>query len=121
MTGGCRRAVQALEELFHREELLIEKRTKRKQLAQVDIAPMIRDIAFTQEKNLLRAFVTVQAQNPGLNPQLLEKAIARYLPELTPDFVRVRRRSCWTPPARCSDDPITRRASPLRVIFLPRR
>ena len=57
-------AVQALEELFHRQELLIEKRTKRKQLA----------------------------QNPGLNPQLLEKAIARYLPELTPDFVRVRRR-----------------------------
>ena len=83
---------QALEELFHRQELLIEKRTKRKQLAQVDIAPMIRDIAFAQEENLLRVFVTVQAQNPGLNPQLLEKAIARYLPELTPDFVRVRRR-----------------------------
>ena len=85
-------AVQALEELFHRQELLIEKRTKRKQLAQVDIAPMIRDIAFAQEENLLRVLVTVQAQNPGLNPQLLEKAIARYLPELTPDFVRVRRR-----------------------------
>ena len=85
-------AVQALGELFHRQELLIEKRTKRKQLAQVDIAPMIRDIAFAQEENLLRVLVTVQAQNPGLNPQLLEKAIARYLPELTPDFVRVRRR-----------------------------
>ena len=85
-------AVQALEELFHRQELLIEKRTKRKQLAQVDIVPMIRDIAFAQEENLLRVLVTVQAQNPGLNPQLLEKAIARYLPELTPDFVRVRRR-----------------------------
>ena len=85
-------AVQAREELFHRQELLIEKRTKRKQLAEVDIAPMIRDIAFAQEENLLRVFVTVQAQNPGLNPQLLEKAIARYLPELTPDFVRVRRR-----------------------------
>ena len=85
-------AAEALTELFHRPELLIEKRTKRKQLAQVDIAPMIRDIAFAQEENLLRVFVTVQAQNPGLNPQLLEKAIARYLPELTPDFVRVRRR-----------------------------
>lgn len=84
--------MQALEELFHRQELLIEKRTKRKQLAQVDIAPMIRDIAFAQEENLLRVLVTVQAQNPGLNPQLLEKAIARYLPKLTPDFVRVRRR-----------------------------
>lgn len=69
-------AVQALEELFHRQELLIEKRTKRKQLAEVDIAPMIRDIAFAQEENLLRVLVTVQAQNPGLNPQLLEKAIA---------------------------------------------
>ena len=84
-------AVQALEELFHRQELLIEKRTKRKQLAQVDIAPMIRDIAFAQEENLLRVFVTVQAQNPGLNPAYLAQAIERELPSLKPDFVRVRR------------------------------
>ena len=82
----------ALRALFARETLMIEKRTKRKQLVEVDIAPMIRDISFTQGENVLRAAVTVQAQNPGLNPQLLEKAIARYLPELTPDFVRVRRR-----------------------------
>ena len=85
-------AAEALMELFHRPELLIEKRTKRKQLAEVDIAPMIRSIAFAEEKNLLRAAVTVRAQNPGLNPQLLEKAIARYRPDLSPDFVRVRRR-----------------------------
>ena len=71
-------AAQALTELLRRRELLIEKRTKRKQLAEVDIAPMIRDISFTQGENVLRAAVTVQAQNPGLNPQLLEKAIARY-------------------------------------------
>ena len=37
--------------------------------------------------------MTVLAQNPGLNPQLLEKAVERYLPELTPDFLRVRRRA----------------------------
>lgn len=85
-------AVAALTELFERPELLIEKRTKRKELAQVDIAPMIRDIAFSEEKGLLRAFVTVQAQNPGLNPQLLERAILRYLPDCAPDFLRVRRR-----------------------------
>lgn len=85
-------AVAALTELFGRPELLIEKRTKRKELAQVDIAPMIRDIAFSKEKGLLRAFVTVQAQNPGLNPQLLERAIGRYLPDCAPDFLRVRRR-----------------------------
>ena len=82
----------ALRALFARETLMIEKRTKRKQLAEVDIAPMIRSIAFAEEKNLLRAAVTVRAQNPGLNPQLLEKAIARYRPDLSPDFVRVRRR-----------------------------
>ena len=85
-------AAQALTELLRRRELLIEKRTKRKQLAEVDIAPMIRSIAFAEEENLLRAAVTVRAQNPGLNPQLLEKAVERYAPELTPDFVRVRRR-----------------------------
>ena len=85
-------AAEALMDLFHRPELLIEKRTKRKQLAEVDIAPMIRSIAFAEEKNLLRAAVAVRAQNPGLNPQLLEKAIARYRPDLSPDFVRVRRR-----------------------------
>ena len=53
---------------------------------------LIRSIAFAEEKALLRAAVTVRAQNPGLNPQLLEKAIARYRPDLSPDFVRVRRR-----------------------------
>ena len=37
--------------------------------------------------------MTVLAQNPGLNPQLLEKAVVRYLPDLTPDFLRVRRRA----------------------------
>ena len=83
-------AAEALTELFHRPELLIEKRTKRKQLAEVDIAPMIRSIAFAEEENLLRAAVTVRAQNPGLNPQLLEKAIARYRPDLSPAG------SCWT-------------------------
>ena len=35
--------------------------------------------------------MTVRAQNPGLKPQLLEKAIAKYRPDLQPDFMRVRR------------------------------
>ena len=85
-------AVDALRALFAREELIIQKRTKRKELADVDIAPMIREISFAEEAGMIRAFVTVQAQNPGLNPALLEKAIVRYLPQLAPDFVRVRRK-----------------------------
>ena len=85
-------AVQKLTELFSREELIIQKRTKRKEMADVDIAPMIHSVELTEGENVVRGTVVVQAQNPGLNPQLLERAIANTLPELVPDFVRVRRR-----------------------------
>lgn len=85
-------AAERLTELFGREELIIQKRTKRKEMADVDIAPMIRSISLEQDEHVVRGTVVVQAQNPGLNPQLLERGIANYLPELTPDFVRVRRR-----------------------------
>ncbi|MBE6919392.1 MAG: DUF2344 domain-containing protein [Ruminococcaceae bacterium] len=85
-------AAEKLTELFGREELIIQKRTKRKELADVDIAPMIHSVELREEEGKVCGTVVVQAQNPGLNPQLLEKAIANYLPELTPDFVRVRRK-----------------------------
>ena len=85
-------AVDALQALFAREEIIIEKRTKRKELAQVDIAPMLQSVDLRAGEKAIYATVVVQAQNPGLNPQLLEKAIAAHLPALTPDFVRVRRR-----------------------------
>ena len=85
-------AAEAITALLHRPELVIQKRTKRKDLADVDIAPMIKEVSFTAGEGVVAGTVTVQAQNPGLNPQLLEKAIARYLPELAPDFTRIRRR-----------------------------
>ena len=85
-------AAEAITALLRRPELVIQKRTKRKDLADVDIAPMIKGVSFTAGEGVVTGTVTVQAQNPGLNPQLLEKAIARYLPELAPDFTRIRRR-----------------------------
>ena len=85
-------AAEAIHGLLHRESLIIEKRTKRKELAEVDIAPMILDAAVTEGENALHIDLKVQAQNPGLNPQLIEKAIARELPQLMPDFIRVRRK-----------------------------
>ena len=84
-------AADALRELLARSELIIQKRTKRKELADVDIAPMIGSVELSEEPHLIRGIVTVRAQNPGLNPQLLEKAIAKYRPDLQPDFMRVRR------------------------------
>ena len=90
--GGPADAAEAITALLRRPELVIQKRTKRKDLADVDIAPMIKEVSFTAGEGACTGPVTVQAQNPGLNPQLLEKAIARYLPELAPDFTRIRRR-----------------------------
>ena len=91
-SGVPENAAGRLQELLSRRELIIQKRTKRKDLADVDIAPMILRTDWRAEKCALVGTVVVQAQNPGLNPQLLEKAIARYRPDLSPDFVRVRRR-----------------------------
>ena len=84
-------AAEKLRELFSRGELIVAKRTKRKDLAEVDIAPMLRRAEVAEGEGIIRLDVTVQAQNPGVNPQLLAQAAERYLPELTPDFVRVRR------------------------------
>lgn len=84
-------AVERLNELFGRKELIIQKRTKRKEMADVDIAPLIHRVQWQEEECRLVCTVLVQAQNPGLNPQLLGRAIETYLPALTPNFVRVRR------------------------------
>lgn len=89
--GVPENAAGRMQELLSRRELIIQKRTKRKDLADVDIAPMILRTDWRAEKCALVGTVVVQAQNPGLNPQLLEKAVERYAPELTPDFTRVRR------------------------------
>ena len=90
--GVPENGAEQLRELFAREELIIQKRTKRKEMADVDIAPMIHSVELREEEGKICAQVVVQAQNPGINPQLLERAVVAYLPELTPDFVRVRRR-----------------------------
>lgn len=89
--GVPENADKKLAELFGREELIIQKRTKRKEMADVNIAPMILRTDWTAGERSLKCIALVQAQNPGLNPQHMEKAVERYLPELTPDFVRVRR------------------------------
>mgnify|MGYP000970184992 CR=1 FL=1 len=90
-SGIPENAAQRLQELLSRREIIIQKRTKRKDMADVDIAPMILRTDWREGENALIGTVLVQAQNPGLNPQLLEKAVERYAPELAPDFTRVRR------------------------------
>lgn len=84
-------AVERLRELFARGEVLVEKRTKHKELAQINVVPLIHSIEWSAGENLVTADVIVAAQNPGLNPALLASAVAAQLPELAADFARVRR------------------------------
>ena len=88
-------AIERITALFERDEVLVEKKTKHKDLTEINIRAMIDTLAFTAKEKKLCAGVTVMAQNPGLNPALIGVAIARYLPDLAPDFVRVRRRALY--------------------------
>ena len=73
------------------EQVVVEKRNKKKQMVDTDIRPMIRSVEAEEGDGEVILHVTVQAQNPGVNPALLAAAVTRHLPHLSPDFVRVRR------------------------------
>ena len=84
-------AAERIRGLFTGESVVIQKRTKRKAMADIDIRPMLYELSISEEPNLLRLEAVVAAQNPGLNPALLSGAVETYMPELAPDFVQVRR------------------------------
>lgn len=89
--GTPRGAAEAIRGLLLGEQVVVEKRNKRKQMADVDIRPMIRSVEAEERENLLTLRAVVRAQDPGVNPALLAKAAERHLPEYRPDFVRVHR------------------------------
>ena len=73
------------------ESVIVAKRNKKKQLVDADIRPMIESVTPEEREGAVVLHVTVQGQNPGVNPALLAAAVERHLPALKPDFVRVRR------------------------------
>ena len=72
-------------------EVVVARRNKKKQMVDMDIRPMIRSVAVERGEGVVMMETVVQAQNPGVNPALLAAAVERHLPDLKPDFVRVRR------------------------------
>ena len=81
-------AREAIGQLFARESLLVEKKSKNGMVEQ-DIRPMICSMAVSQsDSNTLMLDARICAQNPSLNPDLLAKAIAVHLPQYAPDFAR---------------------------------
>ncbi len=59
---------------------------------EVDLIPLIRSFTVECQSDTLTLDAMVQAQNPGLNPELIRAAFCQSYPDLTPDFVTFHRR-----------------------------
>ena len=83
---------EAVAELFRRETLFVEKKTKSNGIQDQDILPMIRSMKVEQtEPRTLTISARVCCQNPTLNLMQMVAAIERHAPELKPDFAKCRR------------------------------
>ena len=82
-------AADAVAELFHRETLFVEKKSKANGIQDQDILPMIRSLNVEQtDSQTLTISARVCCQNPTLNPMQMVAAIERHAPELKPDFAK---------------------------------
>ena len=84
-------AVAKIQELFARDSLMVEKKSKNG-IQMQDIIPMICSVEVSQTDGfnaLLDAVIC--CQNPSLNPNQLVIAICNEIPECKPDFSKCRR------------------------------
>ena len=83
----CGEAKAALEALLAKESHIIQKRSKKAKsgLVELDIIPQVRavEVLFT-ENGSLHLQILLSAQNPGLNPELLLRALEGECPHLKP-------------------------------------
>jgi radical SAM-linked protein len=80
-----------LKELYSRESIVIERRTKRG-FGNADIAENIKNIELSvKNEHTVALHGIIAAQNPSLNPEHLVTAIKQLMPENTPDFHFFRR------------------------------
>jgi len=81
--------------LFAAPEVIVEKKGKNGPTEQ-NIAPMILELeAEEMNPRELSLKALICCQNPSLNPAQITAAIAKYLPDLAPDFVRICRREIY--------------------------
>lgn len=79
---------EQLQNLFSRPELIVEKKGKNG-MTQQDIIPLLRRLELNRISDREVEMIALHCcQNPALNPMQLSAAIGKYLPELSPDYVR---------------------------------
>ena len=84
--------VPKLRELFSREEVLVEKKTKAGDIVDQNIVEMIKSMEVEQaDEQTILLKARICCQNPTLNPAQLHGAIVRHMPEMKPDFVKSER------------------------------
>ena len=83
-------AVRRIRELFERDEILVEKKSKNG-VTEQNILPMVQSLTVEAQDSEIILKARVCCQNPTLNPMQLSAAIEKYLPDLTADFVHVSR------------------------------
>jgi radical SAM-linked protein len=90
--GVPENTAEQLRALFAREELFVLKKRKKGDPLPTDIRPMIHSVTVEpMDEKTLELHAIVCAQNPSLNPDYLVQAIRNELPQLAPDFTRIRR------------------------------
>ena len=83
-------APEEVQAFFARDELVIERKTKRG-VGQTDIRPAVDRIAIAAEGAELILNARISAQEPTLNPDHLMQALRQLQPELQPDFAEFTR------------------------------
>ncbi len=84
-----------LREFYSRDSIVITKKTKRG-VGESDIRPAIREISFEPGTDAVLLHAVISAQEPTLNPALLEDALRQLSPELAPDFASFTRLETYT-------------------------
>lgn len=85
-----RQMCDALEAFYAAEEIIITRKTKRG-MGESDIKPAIKSISFETGERCVKLHAVISAQEPTLNPSLLEDALRQRAPEIAPDFARFTR------------------------------
>lgn len=92
-------AMAAIGALLRQEEILVPKKGKRagrsRQEVETNIAPLIRQATVEEGEDALMLSAVLRAQEPGLNPRYLVKAVERYAETFVPDFVRFHREEIY--------------------------
>ena len=83
----------ALEDLLGQESCVVKKPSKKAKsgYTEVDIIPRIYTYTVEEGEGGLILTARISAQNPGMNPELILKALEERAPEAVPDFTRFHR------------------------------